>query len=145
MPRPAAAARSGEADDRRGASCPGTCASQRSSVPPPGGLERRSGVGPAAQISLVDHRSLWRKVTEREQDQLRLPTPRLAHVFTVSHMGVVTADLKVALISSMNTARRLLEIPYTERITPALLRLHPQWDPLRGDPRFQKLCEQKPQ
>ena len=39
--------------------------------------------------------------------------------------------------------QRLLEIPYTECLTPALLRLHPQWDPLRGDPAFQKLCEEK--
>ena len=27
--------------------------------------------------------------------------------------------------------------------TPALLRLDPFWDPLRGDPAFQKLCEEK--
>jgi TolB-like protein len=39
--------------------------------------------------------------------------------------------------------QRLLEIPYTNGLTPALLRLHPQWDPLRGDPAFQKLCEEK--
>jgi TolB-like protein len=39
--------------------------------------------------------------------------------------------------------RRLLEIPYTNCLTPALLKLHPQWDPLRGDPAFQKLCEEK--
>jgi TolB-like protein/regulator of sirC expression with transglutaminase-like and TPR domain len=39
--------------------------------------------------------------------------------------------------------QRLLEIPYTDCLTPALLRLHPQWDPLRGDPRFQKLCDEK--
>jgi predicted Zn-dependent protease len=36
--------------------------------------------------------------------------------------------------------QRLLEIPYLDCLTPALLRLHPQWDPLRGDPRFQKLA-----
>ena len=28
-------------------------------------------------------------------------------------------------------------------VTPALLRLDPIWDPLRGDPAFQKLCEEK--
>jgi hypothetical protein len=39
--------------------------------------------------------------------------------------------------------QRLLEIPYRDCLTPALLRLHPQWDSLRGDPAFQKLCEEK--
>ena len=39
--------------------------------------------------------------------------------------------------------QRLLEIPYNDYLTPALLRLHPQWDPLRSDPAFQKLCEEK--
>ena len=39
--------------------------------------------------------------------------------------------------------QHLLEIPYNNCLTPALLRLHPQWDPLRGDPAFQKLCEEK--
>jgi hypothetical protein len=28
-------------------------------------------------------------------------------------------------------------------ITPALLKLDPIWDPLRADPAFQKLCEEK--
>jgi hypothetical protein len=39
--------------------------------------------------------------------------------------------------------QRLLGIPYDNCLTPALLRLHPQWDSLRDDPRFQKLCEEK--
>lgn len=39
----------------------------------------------------------------------------------------------------------LLEIPYSNCVTPALLRLDPKWDSLRGDPRFQKLCEEKKQ
>jgi hypothetical protein len=32
---------------------------------------------------------------------------------------------------------------YATPITPALLRLDPIWDPLRADPAFQKLCEEK--
>ena len=45
----------------------------------------------------------------------------------------------------------LLEVPYSSGsslygtpITPALLRLDPTWDPLRADPAFRKLYEEKP-
>jgi hypothetical protein len=39
--------------------------------------------------------------------------------------------------------QHLLETPYGNFLTPALLRLDPTWDPLRADPAFQKLCEEK--
>jgi tetratricopeptide (TPR) repeat protein len=44
---------------------------------------------------------------------------------------------------------RLLQTPYSSihyhplPVTPAFLRLDPIWDPLRGDPAFQKLCAEK--
>jgi TolB-like protein/class 3 adenylate cyclase/Tfp pilus assembly protein PilF len=50
---------------------------------------------------------------------------------------------------AISTLTQLLQTPYGSfvysltPITPALLRLDPLWDPLRGDPAFQKLCEEK--
>ena len=39
--------------------------------------------------------------------------------------------------------KRLLQIPYSLSITSGLLRLHPDWDPIRSDPRFQELTREK--
>jgi hypothetical protein len=50
---------------------------------------------------------------------------------------------------AISTLARLLQMPYyggvyfETPVTPALLRLDPLWDPLRSDPTFQKLCEEK--
>jgi len=50
---------------------------------------------------------------------------------------------------AISTLTRLLQTPYggwlynPAPITPALLKLDPIWDPLRADPAFQKLCEEK--
>src|SRR5262249_50648848 len=49
---------------------------------------------------------------------------------------------------AISTLTHLLQTPYNSWIygapvTPALLRLDPFWDPLRADPAFQKLCEEK--
>ena len=50
---------------------------------------------------------------------------------------------------AISTLTQLLHTPYiivlynVTPVTPALLRLDPIWDPLRGDPRFQELCQDK--
>ena len=50
---------------------------------------------------------------------------------------------------AISALTQLVQTPYggwlysPAPITPALLRLDPIWDPLRGDPAFQMLCEEK--
>src|SRR5262249_31894760 len=44
---------------------------------------------------------------------------------------------------AISILKQLLQTPYRAPITTALLRLDPIWDPLRADPAFQKLCEDK--
>jgi hypothetical protein len=58
---------------------------------------------------------------------------------TLASVEVLVGEKDSAIVR----LQRLLEIPYADCLTPALLRLQPLWDPLRGEPRFQQLCEQK--
>ncbi|PYJ63726.1 MAG: hypothetical protein DME74_02335 [Verrucomicrobia bacterium] len=71
-------------------------------------------------------------------------------------LGVPSLEENVAVIQTIlgensgaiSTLARLLQTPYDSpmypfALTPALLRLDPVWDPLRSDPAFQKLCEEK--
>jgi TolB-like protein/Flp pilus assembly protein TadD len=49
---------------------------------------------------------------------------------------------------ALSTLTQLSQTPYLSQVyhtpvTPALLRLDPIWDPLRADPAFQKLCQEK--
>jgi TolB-like protein/Tfp pilus assembly protein PilF len=93
----------------------------------------------AAAFAFVD-RGLAAFPIERDAVAGAIPIEILARV--AARMG--EPDRAIA------TLQKLLSVPgegaLAEGIplTPALLRLDPMFDPLRNDPRFQKLCEDKP-
>jgi len=94
-----------------------------------------------------------------EKDLALRVTEQAIVLFPEAIYGVHAPALKenLALIQTMfgenshaiSTLTQLLQtsywspIYYPAAIMPALLRLDPFWDPLRADPAFQKLCEEK--
>jgi serine/threonine protein kinase/Tfp pilus assembly protein PilF len=78
-----------------------------------------------------------------EKDPLDGPAPIEIFARVASRLGEPERALPAI--------EKLLSIPYegalpsgNAPLTPALLRLDPMFDPLRNDPRFQKVCEGKP-
>jgi TolB-like protein/cytochrome c-type biogenesis protein CcmH/NrfG len=88
---------------------------------------------------------------------LRVTEQAIVHLSEVTdRVYAPTLKENLALIQTMvgenshaiSTLTQLLQTPcnswlYGTPITPALLKLDPLWDPLRADPAFQKLCEEK--
>jgi hypothetical protein len=73
----------------------------------------------------------------------RLSGPGFEENLALVEMIVGENDRAISILT------QLLQTPYggwlyiAAPVTPALLRLDPFWDPLRDDPHFQKLCEEK--
>jgi hypothetical protein len=84
----------------------------------------------------------WMTVAPIEKDAADGPAPIEVLARVSAQMG--EPDRAIAAL------QKLLSIPYSGPLaenvplTPALLRLDPMFHPLRNDPRFQKLCEEKP-
>jgi TolB-like protein/class 3 adenylate cyclase/Tfp pilus assembly protein PilF len=91
----------------------------------------------AAAIALVK-----RAITTNPIDKNALGGPRSIEVLARVSARMGEPDRAIAALE------KLLSIPYSGLLaenvplTPALLRLDPMFDPLRNDPRFQKLAEQ---
>jgi TolB-like protein/Tfp pilus assembly protein PilF len=72
---------------------------------------------------------------EIEQDAVE--GPGRAQGLAAARAQLGEADAAIASVT------HLLKTPGEGSLTPALLRMDPLWDPLRGDPRFQKLSQDK--
>jgi tetratricopeptide (TPR) repeat protein len=99
-----------------------------------------AGLGDKAAALALSERAIAANPIEKDATTAAIPIEILARV--AAKTG--EPDRAIAAL------QKLFSMPYTGALakrvplTPALLRLDPMFDSLRNDPRFQKLCEEKP-
>jgi hypothetical protein len=71
-------------------------------------------------------------------------TPESADAYNGPYLTASLAQI-YAWVGEKDQAFRLLDhlLTIPNGLTVPRLKLDPAWDPLRGDPRFKKLCEEK--
>lgn len=79
-----------------------------------------------------------------EQEVARLQKPIETDAYSGPALLGFVAEARAWLgetDAAIQILAHLLKTPGERCLTPAVLRFDPRWQPLRGDPRFQKLCE----
>jgi TolB-like protein/Tfp pilus assembly protein PilF len=110
--------------------------------------EQPDNAGHISALAMVDAGLGDKEAALQEADRAmaKLPASRDAL------FGPLHEELRARILArfgekerAITSLQHLLAIPYAGwfggPITPALLQIDPDWDNLRGDPRFQKLCE----
>jgi tetratricopeptide (TPR) repeat protein len=109
--------------------------------------EQPDNPGLAVQLALADaalgERDKALKEAERTITLIPIPQDRGGLEYYLAFIQMIFGENSRAI----STLTRLLKTTHSvlgpAPLTPALLRLDPIWDPLRADPAFQKLCEEK--
>ena len=92
----------------------------------------------AAALTLAE-----RGVTANPLEKDAVAGPRSIEILARVAAQIGESDRAIASIQKLLSIPSEGPLALNEPLTPALLRLDPMFDPLRNDPRFQKLCEEK--
>jgi TolB-like protein/class 3 adenylate cyclase/Tfp pilus assembly protein PilF len=98
-----------------------------------------TGLGDKAAALALAERAI--AVIPIEKDALNGPIPIEFLARVAARMG--EPDRAIAALQKLLTMPCTGALAANVPLTPALLRLDPMFDPLRNDPRYQKLCEEK--